>query len=330
MIRMHALTDTGKVREENQDAILANDAPDEVSRRHRGALLVVADGMGGLEHGKVASEIVVETVRAKYYALQGAAREALAEAVHEANRRVFELSHADGAGRPMGSTCTAVAVIGRRASIAHVGDSRAYHYHKGEIRQLTRDHSLVRELVDRGELDPGSLQYAIGRNVLTRGLGLRKAVDVDLIEPPELADGDLLLLTSDGLHELVEDVELLRAIEAHGDRLEDLCRYLVDLANSRGGVDNISVGAVLVCEPRGEEETAGAPSLRRAGCLVVLALLLSASAGTALLPLLHGSFLRAAGIRLGAAQRETGDSVDERCADRDRSSPAERRRPAEE
>jgi protein phosphatase len=300
MIRVHALTDIGKVRDENQDSILILEPDKEHLRRHRGTLLVVADGMGGLEDGKVASQIAIDTLRATYFSGEGESCEALIESVQEASRAIFEYSIRTGEGQTMGSTCTAVAIMEHYACIAQVGDSRAYLYHRGQIRQITRDHSLVRELVDRGELDPRSIQYSFHRNVLTRGLGLCEDVEVDLFELSDLSDGDMLLLSSDGLHELIEEEELVAGIEEFGDRLDKLCCHFIDLANSRGGTDNISLGVALMgdfvecrgVEPAGdsdETETAPRESPQRFGCLVPLAIVASFCVGV-LATLLLGTY----------------------------------------
>jgi protein phosphatase len=139
-----------------------------------------------------------------------------------------------------------VALLPTYACVAHVGDSRAYRYKAGELRQITKDHSLVRELVEVGGLDPGSLEYFLHRSVLTRALGLLQEVEVDVFELADTGPGDLLLVSTDGLHEVVTHEELRRAIERHGEDIQSLCHQLVDLARDRGGPDNISVGAALV------------------------------------------------------------------------------------
>jgi len=287
MIRVHGLSDVGQVRDENQDSILIEEPGDEWMRRHRGTLVVVADGMGGLEDGKVASEIAIDALRETYFAAEGEACAALEEAVLRANSRIHRHAREFAGGQAMGSTCTALAMLEHYVCIAQVGDSRAYHYHRGQIRQVTRDHSLVRELVDRGELDPRSAQYAFHRNVLTRGLGLREDVEVDVFELSEVSDGDLFLLSSDGLHELIAEDELVAGIERFGDRLDALCDHLVELANSRGGADNISVVVALLGEFASRAASlpahapvaapaAGSPAPRqRFGCLVPLAILTS-------------------------------------------------------
>jgi serine/threonine protein phosphatase PrpC len=168
--------------------------------------------------------------------------EALKAAVIKANG----LIHAHAAGtsehEPMGSTVTALAVIDGYACIGHVGDSRAYRIPpSGSIRRLTRDHTWVEELAKRGELDPGSLQYSLHRNVLTRGLGLREEVEVDVVELEDVVPGDSFLLCSDGLHEMVEDVEIETRLRARGADIRATVADLIELARDRGGPDNITV-----------------------------------------------------------------------------------------
>jgi serine/threonine protein phosphatase PrpC len=257
MIRVHGISDIGIVRKENQDALLIHEPPDERSRRRRGTLLAVADGMGGLEGGSQASHLAVETLVERYYSLPGEAKEALRAAVEQAGRVIYEYAVEHAGGQAMGTTLTAAAIFEHSACIAQVGDSRAYHYRAGSLRQITKDHSLVRELADRGEIDPQSLDYTFHRNVLTRGLGLASKVEVDIFELAEIAEGDYLLVTSDGLHELLSAEEVSGAIEAYGGDLEELCGHLVDAARRRGGPDNITVGVASIGVPPRPAAAAG-------------------------------------------------------------------------
>jgi len=245
-VRLFGLSDMGQVREENQDSLRFESPEDEDRRRRRGDLLVVADGMGGLKDGKIASRLATDRIARDFYESEGEPSQALLAAVQAANRDIFEYAQVQGGGQPMGSTCTALAVLGDKAFVAQVGDSRAYRYHRGEIRQVTRDHSLVRELLDRGEIEKDSVQYTFHRNVLTRGLGLRHEVDVDLFELTDVESGDLFILTSDGLHELVTEGEFLAGIGRHRDDLNAFAQGLIDLANERGGSDNITAGLAAI------------------------------------------------------------------------------------
>lgn len=246
-VRVRGLTDVGRVRETNEDALVICEAA-SATRPERGTLLAIADGMGGLGQGELASRLAIENLAREYYEQPGTPGDALTEAVEEANRAIFRYAQEEAGGEPMGSTMTALVLHEGCAHIAQVGDSRAYRYRDGTLSQLTRDHSLVRELADRGELDPDSMLYRQHRNVLTRGLGLREDVEVDLFELPDVAAGDLFLLSSDGLHEVLKEDEICAGIESHGDDLEALCRHLIHEACERGAPDNVTVALAKVTE----------------------------------------------------------------------------------
>ncbi len=257
LVRASGASDIGKVRKENQDSLLIHEPDDPDIIERRGVLVVLADGMGGLSDGKIASELTVETVKDEYYSYLGNPRASLEAAVKKANRVVFDKSNEGGENRQMGSTLTALVALSGRVLIAQIGDSRAYRYRRGSIEQLTRDHSLVRELVDRGEIDLHSNQYAFHRNILTRGLGLRPDLAVDIYELLGVEPGDTFLLSSDGLHELVEVDEMVSIIESRGEDLEAAALEFVELAKERGGTDNITVALVAV--PDSTESAAVVP-----------------------------------------------------------------------
>lgn len=241
-VRLAGRSDIGKVREENQDSLVLR-TPDEPSvRRSSGSLLAVADGMGGLEGGRIASRLAIEHLVDAYYAGDGDPAERLEGAALAANRVIYRYSVEKAAGQAMGSTLTALAILEDRVCIAQVGDSRAYLYRDGSIRQVTRDHSLLRELQDRGEIEADLETYQCHRNVLTRALGLRQSVEIDLFELEDVRDGDLFLVSSDGFHELVTEGEMVQAIRDHEEDLDALCGHYVEIARERGGPDNITVG----------------------------------------------------------------------------------------
>jgi protein phosphatase len=243
---IRAISDIGIVREENQDSHVVHEPSDSEVRARRGSLVAIADGMGGLDDGSTASRIAIETVLRAYYAHPGEAKEALEDAVKDANRAIFDHARGLEGRRLMGSTLTALAVLPDRAVIAHVGDSRCYRYRGGSLEQVTRDHSLVRELADRGEIDESSARYTFHRNVLTRGLGLREEVTPDIHEILDLGEGDTFLLSSDGLHEQVEPDEMVSCIDSSEEDLDSGCRQLVKIARERGGPDNITVALVRI------------------------------------------------------------------------------------
>ncbi len=234
-------SDLGLRRAHNEDCYGTWVPDDPAERERHGALLVVADGMGGSRAGEVASRLAVESVIRAYQAAAGQDPVAdLAAALHAANHVVHgqSVNHPEMSG--MGTTCTAAVVRRDELFLAHVGDSRAYLVRDGAIRQLTQDHSLVAQLVEHRHITPEQAKVDPRRNVVTRSVGVAPEVDVDgaRLEDP-LAAGDTLVLCTDGLHGLVEDAEIARL--AGGADLERACGALIALANARGGPDNITV-----------------------------------------------------------------------------------------
>ena len=221
-----ALTDIGRVRTHNEDAVLAQPP-----------LFVVADGLGGHEAGEVASSIAVETLRD--HAPRRPDVKALARAVKAANREVIR-SAREGFGRAgMGTTMTAAIVEGTKIAIAHVGDSRAYLLHEGSLVRLSEDHSMVADMIRRGQLTEAESRYHPNRSVITRALGTDPNMLADTYEV-DASPGDRLLLCSDGLTTMLEDGLICEILEQY--RTPDVAaRMLVDTANEAGGHDNISV-----------------------------------------------------------------------------------------
>jgi protein phosphatase len=223
----YAVTDTGRQRRENEDALLA-----------RSPLFVVADGMGGAQAGEVASKIAVEAFQSGLEA--GASPEqALASRAQEANASIHSRSHANAEQAGMGTTLTAVYVGEEEISVAHVGDSRAYCLREGELIRLTDDHSLVDELLRQGRLTPEEAVEHPQRSVITRALGPELTVDVDTRSFRGRA-GDVYLLCSDGLTTMVSEEEIASLLIAH-ESLRDAGEALVAAANDAGGRDNITV-----------------------------------------------------------------------------------------
>ncbi|MFV9503176.1 MAG: Stp1/IreP family PP2C-type Ser/Thr phosphatase [Oscillochloridaceae bacterium umkhey_bin13] len=245
-------TDVGMARPLNEDTIYAGEL--STSDGPLATLLMVADGMGGHQAGEVASALACETVKqvlpaalstsiptddAGWHAL-------LRHTVAEANRRVYQHAQANPAQRGMGTTLTLAVLSERRAHLAHVGDCRAYLLNQagvtdqdGRWLQLTTDHSLVARLVDIGQLTPAQARVHPQRNVVYRSLGSDPHVEVDTLSQA-LAPGDQLLICSDGLVNHVEDDELAGLVLAT-TAADRACEQLIDLANQRGGKDNISV-----------------------------------------------------------------------------------------
>ena len=224
-------TDIGYVREHNEDNLLV--AP---------PLYVVCDGMGGHEGGEVASEIAVDTISRCAPAELNA--EALGQAVEEANLAVIQGAR-DGIGKEgMGTTCTAAMLEGERLVIAQVGDSRAYLLHNGVLQQITRDHSVVADLVESGEISPTQARTHQWRSYITRALGLDPYMRADLYEI-NVALGDRLLLCSDGLYSMVPDEGISEILQTVPNP-QDATDTLVDEALAAGGNDNITAIVVDV------------------------------------------------------------------------------------
>ena len=241
MVEVKAATDLGLKRAQNEDSNGQWIPPVADERSRRGVLIVVADGMGGSRAGEVASRLAVETVLSFYREAPGVdLLEDLHHAVEAANRAVHRESAAHPELSGMGTTCTAVVLRGADAYLAHVGDSRAYLIQDGRIRQLTRDHSLVAQLVRDGQLTPEQAKVDPRRNVVTRSVGVGPHVEIDAEPVPVmLRAGDTVLVCSDGLHGVVADEEL-KAAASNAD-LAQGCADAIRLANQRGGPDNITV-----------------------------------------------------------------------------------------
>jgi len=232
------LTDVGRRRENNQDRLLVDD--------DRG-LFAVADGMGGHAAGEVASRIAIEALDDAMLCEDeepptepDAVGEQLQRAFAEGNRRICESVVTRGEWRGMGTTIVALVVLGNRAVIGHVGDSRAYLLRDDRLLRLTQDHSWVNEQVRLGLLTTEEADRHPMRNIITRALGNRDDLDVDLTEQAMRTD-DVYLLCSDGLNSMLSDEEIRQILSTHRDDPKLACRKLVDAANERGGDDNITV-----------------------------------------------------------------------------------------
>ena len=208
-----------------------------------GHLCVVCDGMGGHAAGREAAELALATIFETFeHAPEGAApAPVLRSAIEEASRRVFAMATAEVAlGRP-GSTVVAVLMHTQGTEVAHVGDSRAYLVHEGQIFRITRDHSIVQELVDRGLLTPQQAAQHPDANRITRALGMAPEVEVELRpQPLRHVTGDAFVLCSDGLSEMVTDDMIATALAAK-EPAETACRRLVEIALEAGGKDNVTV-----------------------------------------------------------------------------------------
>ncbi|UCC13193.1 MAG: Stp1/IreP family PP2C-type Ser/Thr phosphatase [Gammaproteobacteria bacterium] len=244
-IRVVHSTDTGRVRDHNEDAASADMDV---------GMIALADGMGGYNAGEVAAELAIRTVM--NLARDGIDRESrglidddsglmrqsiiLRNAVSRANKIIWQTAQSQPQCKGMGTTLVACLFYDDRVSIAHVGDSRAYRLRGDRLEQLTLDHSLLQELVDRGFYSPEEAQRSTNRNYVTRALGVESTVEVEIQEETVLP-GDIYLLCSDGLTDMVEDEDIHLTISTFGANLETVSDQLIELANENGGRDNITV-----------------------------------------------------------------------------------------
>jgi protein phosphatase len=241
------LSDIGLRRTNNQDSLMAMIAGSPAVWQQRGDLLMVADGMGAHAAGELASKLATDTIPLVYSKLMDRSPpEAALAAVEEANTRIHDRGQASLDFKGMGTTCTTLLLLPQGAVLAHVGDSRAYRLRANRLEQLTFDHSLVWEMRAAGRIQ-GPVPDYIPKNVITRSLGPNPAVQVDLEGPYRIAPGDVFLLCSDGLSGPVKDDELGMILNCLPPA--DAAQTLIDLANLRGGPDNITVIAARAVGP---------------------------------------------------------------------------------
>lgn len=244
-LEISGLTDAGVVREHNEDSI--GSAADI-------GLAILADGMGGHNAGEVASAMAVDGI---IDALRHSIPETdtsivdeetgythgtllVHEAIQTANHEIFQAAHDLPQCQGMGTTLVAALFYSDRVTIAHVGDSRLYRYRLGVLEQLTNDHTLLQELVDRGFYSQEEAEASLNRNVITRALGTEPEIQVDLQEEIVLP-GDLYLLCSDGLNDMISDEQILSTLSKFGGNLDKIGEDLIRQANEAGGRDNVSV-----------------------------------------------------------------------------------------
>ena len=238
----HAGTDPGRKRRINEDSFVITPP-----------LFAVADGMGGAQAGEVASALAAGALEES--GANGGGETHVAELIQEANRRVHERATTDAATAGMGTTITAALVEpDGRVVFGHVGDSRAYLLRDDKLEQLTNDHTLVAELVRRGELSPGEAQVHPQRSVITRALGTDPDVDVDTFAV-DARPGDVYLICSDGLSSMVDSRDIEEILRKYRSDLEGASKALIQAANRSGGEDNIT--AVLFAVEAGDSGDAG-------------------------------------------------------------------------
>jgi len=238
------LTDPGSVRKQNQDAY-------RIEQLDRNTLLcVICDGMGGAKSGNIAStlalEVFVEEVKRSWKPLMDQERidQMLRGAVKLANFTVFDQAAQFEEFDGMGTTLVAALIRGKKATVVNVGDSRAYGIDHSGITQITKDHSLVQMMVDRGELTPQVSKSYPGKNFITRAIGTEPTVICDIFHW-EVSRGDYLLLCSDGLSNMMDDQEILFEV-VHGVNKQHCCTRLLKIAKNRGAPDNVTSVLVLI------------------------------------------------------------------------------------
>jgi len=246
-------TDIGRVRDHNEDAIASNESM---------AMFVLADGMGGYNAGEVASGIAVKTVydltteacaREKPYERHtdtGLMRQTivLRDAISRANKIIHQTAQSHDGCQGMGTTIVAGIFCDNRLSIAHVGDSRLYRLRNSKLERITRDHSLLQELVDRGFYSHEEAKQSTNKNYITRALGAEITVDVE-IQEVQVEMGDIYLVCSDGLSDMINDEEIHLTLSTFSASLSSVAEQLVKISNQHGGKDNISVMLVKALAP---------------------------------------------------------------------------------
>jgi protein phosphatase len=239
ILEFFSVTDTGRARRNNEDAVALDEA---------GRIAVLADGMGGYNAGEVASQMASDRVRAELVERLrplGATpsdadiRAALLDAVDNANRAVYDAATTVPEYAGMGTTLVVAVYRGDKLWLGHIGDSRAYRFRNGHLEQLTRDHSLLQEQIDAGLISAEQAAYSMHKNLVTRAVGVDEVVDLEIHDHP-VEPGDVLLMCSDGLSDMLADEQIAQLLRTN-DSLADAGAMLVQAANAAGGRDNIAV-----------------------------------------------------------------------------------------
>lgn len=257
-IQYHAIavTDTGITREHNEDAVRFIRPADPDVRKTMGCLAIVADGMGGHASGEIASALAIDTVAEEYYTCRKHPLEALRFAAKSANENIWIRAEGNRKLRGMGTTCTAVALVGEALFIMHIGDSRAYLYKGDRIIQLSEDHTYVQELLNAGEITPVEAENHPDGNVLTKSLGTDKKRSCDIFESDyRFEPGDKLLLCSDGLYEYFSTHEL--AVFLKEQDLGVISKQLSKSVLEMGAHDNFTI---LLVEQKVDQPSAPNPT----------------------------------------------------------------------
>lgn len=241
-------TDAGMVRSHNEDAVFASP---------RCGLAILADGMGGYNAGEVASGMAITLLGTELESTIGkrnpgngmadraGAHTALEGEIARANSAIYQAAQSQPQYAGMGTTLVAAMFYDNTMTVAHIGDSRLYRLRGDDFRALTRDHSLLQEQIDSGMITPEEARRSLNKNLVTRALGVDPVVEPE-IHDYEVLPGDIYLLCSDGLNDMVDDEEIALTLQALGANLELAANQLVQMANDNGGRDNVSVILVRV------------------------------------------------------------------------------------
>ncbi len=241
-MKIYGATDIGTMRNNNQDAFL------NTVLSQNAVLSVVCDGMGGANAGNIASELAVNSItdyikRSFSPDIKSAtAKNLLISAIETANAEIFEQASKNSELSGMGTTAVVVLIVGNVIYLAHVGDSRAYLITENEVAQLTRDHSIVQTLIEKGHLTAEEARFHPKRNVITRAIGTQPVVEIDFNEI-EVSNGVVILCT-DGVSNVVQADEIFATVNVKS--IELIPEYLVNLANERDSGDNVTVSAISI------------------------------------------------------------------------------------
>jgi protein phosphatase len=305
-VRYASVSDIGFRRRNNQDSCAVRMCSDSEVWREHGHLLMVADGMGGHAVGELASKIAADTVCHTFFKIRNTeVPAALKQSLETANAAINERGSLNRDFARMGTTCTALVLCPQGAVIAHVGDSRLYRIRGERIDQLTADHSVQWELMRQGRLRPDEVFLHESRHVITRSLGPEPVVQVDVEGPYAVFPGDVYLICSDGLTGHVQDAEI--GIIARELPPQEACRMLVNLANLRGGSDNVTVVIGRVSGAPSADEDENQPSLPGLGLGWIITMWLVALLFAAgVITFLFDHFVEGVYLLLGAALAAVG------------------------
>lgn len=237
-VRSCAISDVGRKRQKNEDSYLLNDKLN---------VYIVADGMGGHAGGEYASRIAITTIEEKFSSESGAkdAEALVSSSIRDASSKILQRAEEDRALKGMGTTVICLYIDGKKAVFGHVGDSRAYLFRDKTLEQITEDHSLVNEQVKNGLITAEEAKTHQFKNIITRSVGVATEVDPDVFTR-KIKSGDLFLMCSDGLSNLVDTKEMEKELQER--EAVTAAKNLVDIANKRGGDDNITVVLVHILE----------------------------------------------------------------------------------